>query len=30
VAQPAAWQQRRQAAKPASPRKRRAPVDNPA
>jgi len=30
VAQPAAWQQRRQAAKPASPRKRRAPMDNPA
>jgi formate dehydrogenase major subunit len=30
VAQPAAWQLRRQAAVPAAPRRRRAPVDNPA
>jgi len=30
VAQPASWQQRRQAAVPANPRKRRSPVDNPA
>jgi len=30
VTQPAAWQLRRQAAVPASPRKRRAPADNPA
>jgi formate dehydrogenase major subunit len=30
VAQPAAWQLRRQVAVPAAPRRRRAPVDNPA
>src|SRR6188768_1244501 len=30
VAQPAAWQRRRQAAVPASPRRRRSPADNPA
>jgi formate dehydrogenase major subunit len=30
VAQPAAWQRRRQSAVPASPRRRRSPADNPA